>query len=243
MNKKAFTLPEILITFIIVGVVAALTLPHLQLYLREAQYVNRLKKFYSVMNQAFRHRMAQDGVTDIAQSSIISSINGDTTAYGDQANFTAEMMKLFKVIDHFDGGSYPGNTEYKALSNEKGIISTNNDYTLILLDGTVMHIDIKSVGEDGVSRDAIKEAGGKLYRVFGTIEVDINGDNDPNQWGRDYYRFVVGQDGLIYPFNGKDHQIFSNGNFDESNDDCKKDTGDGYDCAAHIMHADWAMDY
>ena len=245
-SLNAFTLAEVLVTLVLIGVVAALTIPHAQMYVRETQYVNRLKKFYSIANQAFRHRMAQDGVTDIAQSSIIASINGDSTAGGDQDNFTTEMMKLFRVNSFFNGGSYPGNTSYKTVQkDEDNEIWTNNDYTLVLVDGTVMHMDINSYGIDGADPHDIKFSGGKLYKVYGTIEVDINGDNEPNRWGRDYYRFVLGQDGFIYPFGGKDYQIFETGSLPSVTDgeysECLYQTG--YTCAARIIEKDWSMDY
>ena len=246
-RRKAFTLAEVLITFVVVGVVSALTVPQAQLYIRDAQYVNRLKKFYSVANQGFRHRMAQDGVTDIGQSSVCSSINGESTATGNQNNFTVEMMRIFKVISAFNGGEYTGNIDYSAMSDDTRIISSNNNYTLVLADGILMHMDIKGEGEEGIPKDAIRDAGGKLFKVYGTIEVDINGNNGPNRWGYDYYRFVLGQDGFIYPYEGKDYQIWKTGVAVTGNyADCAKgkDSGaNGYSCAARIMDNDWSMDY
>ena len=50
--KKGFTLAEVLITIGIIGVVAALTLPVLIANYRKNVVVERLKKFYTVMNQA-----------------------------------------------------------------------------------------------------------------------------------------------------------------------------------------------
>lgn len=247
MRKRlsAFTLAEVLVTLTLIGVVAALTVPHAQMYIRDAQYVNRLKKFYSIANQGFRHRMAQDGVTDIAQSSIISSISGGNTASGDQTNFTAEMMKLFRVINHFNGGTYTGNNQYYGSPKESGIASTNNDYTLVLADGTVMHMAITSDGQEGADAGSIRAAGGKLIKSYGIIEVDVNGDNEPNRWGRDYFRFVLGQDGFIYPFGGKDYQIYQSGSSPSISDgnytECTNDTG--VTCAARIMENDWSKDY
>ena len=50
--KKGFTLAEVLITLGIIGVVAAMTLPVLIANYRKQVVVERLKKFYTVMNQA-----------------------------------------------------------------------------------------------------------------------------------------------------------------------------------------------
>ena len=49
---KGFTLAEVLITLGIIGIVAAMTLPNLIQKYKNHVVENRLKKFYSVMNQA-----------------------------------------------------------------------------------------------------------------------------------------------------------------------------------------------
>lgn len=54
MNKKAFTLAEVLITLGIIGVVAALTLPTLIEEHQKKVTVTRLKAFNSIMSQAFQ---------------------------------------------------------------------------------------------------------------------------------------------------------------------------------------------
>lgn len=52
MSKRAFTLAEVLITLGIIGVVAALTLPSLIQKRTNLEVESKLKKIYSVMNQA-----------------------------------------------------------------------------------------------------------------------------------------------------------------------------------------------
>lgn len=59
--KKAFTLAEVLITLGIIGVVAAMTLPALVASHRKTEVETKLKKFYSVMNQAINMTNAEYG--------------------------------------------------------------------------------------------------------------------------------------------------------------------------------------
>ncbi|MBP3924503.1 type II secretion system protein [bacterium] len=59
--KKGFTLAEILITLGIIGVVAVLTLPLLMANYRKHVVENKLKKFYTIMNQAVKFSEAEYG--------------------------------------------------------------------------------------------------------------------------------------------------------------------------------------
>ncbi len=54
MNKRAFTLAEVLITIGIIGVVAAMTIPVLVQNYKKSVVETRLAKFYSVINQAIK---------------------------------------------------------------------------------------------------------------------------------------------------------------------------------------------
>ena len=54
MNKKGFTLAEVLITLGIIGVVAAMTLPTLIQNYRKHEVETKLAKVYSVVNQAIK---------------------------------------------------------------------------------------------------------------------------------------------------------------------------------------------
>lgn len=62
MNKSkfGFTLAEVLITLGIIGIVAAITIPGLITKYRRSVVETKLKKFYSTMNQAIRHSIADN---------------------------------------------------------------------------------------------------------------------------------------------------------------------------------------
>ena len=53
-KHRAFTLAEVLITFGIIGVVAALILPHVVTRINEKVTVSKLKETYSMLNQAYK---------------------------------------------------------------------------------------------------------------------------------------------------------------------------------------------
>jgi type II secretory pathway pseudopilin PulG len=63
-TRFAFTLAETLITLGIIGVVAALTMPALVANYQKKVLETRIKKFYSVMQQAVNMKKAEDGALD-----------------------------------------------------------------------------------------------------------------------------------------------------------------------------------
>ena len=61
--KKAFTLAEVLITLLIIGIVAALTIPSVISNYQQQEFKTGLKKAVSVLNEAIQVNIAQDGET------------------------------------------------------------------------------------------------------------------------------------------------------------------------------------
>ena len=61
--KKAFTLAEVLITLMIIGIVAALTIPSVISNYQQQEFKTGLKKAVSVLNEAIQTNIAQDGET------------------------------------------------------------------------------------------------------------------------------------------------------------------------------------
>lgn len=63
MNKKSgFTLAEVLVTLMIIGVIAAMTIPSLMQGTAQQEYKAALKKAVSMLNQAITMNYALDGV-------------------------------------------------------------------------------------------------------------------------------------------------------------------------------------
>ena len=60
-NKKGFTLAEVLITLGVVGVISAMTLSSVINHYQKQATVNKLKKFYTNMNQVLMQAKADNG--------------------------------------------------------------------------------------------------------------------------------------------------------------------------------------
>lgn len=72
-----FTLAETLITIGIIGIVAAMTLPNLVQRYRKQRVEANLSKFYSTINQAVQHAIAEYGEIPLENENLTTSQNGD----------------------------------------------------------------------------------------------------------------------------------------------------------------------
>lgn len=61
INKKGFTLSEVLITLVIIGVVAAITIPVITVGHQQTETISKLKKALSVANQALQASTIDNG--------------------------------------------------------------------------------------------------------------------------------------------------------------------------------------
>lgn len=74
---KAFTLAEILITLVIIGTIFAITIPLVVNKYRKQTVENKLKKFYSVMNQAIEMSIAEHGQIDFELQNSGTTMNSE----------------------------------------------------------------------------------------------------------------------------------------------------------------------
>lgn len=86
-KKTAFTLAEVLLTLVIVGIVAALTIPTILSATNKQEYVVGLKKTYLTLDSGLKELMTKKGC------STFSCVVGHLDA-GDYANSTNEVMDL-----------------------------------------------------------------------------------------------------------------------------------------------------
>ena len=78
--KKAFTLAEVLITLMIIGIVAALTIPSVISNYQQQEFKTGLKKAVSVLNEAIQTNIIQEGKTPY-EIQDYQSIDGGLAGY------------------------------------------------------------------------------------------------------------------------------------------------------------------
>ena len=183
--KKAFTLAEVLITLGIIGVVAALTLPSVVQNYQKRSLEVATQKFYSVMSQAIKQYMADEGVDDLRQSSL-SIEDDDSSEISTVKN--DEFAKKYLNAQICEEGCFADN--YKTQAGETSfVVGKSYDYGIkgrfLLPDGMV----VGTYGGDTIL--------GGLNFTPGELYVDVNGRKGPNKIGYDLWSMSVFYDGTI----------------------------------------------
>lgn len=172
--KKGFTLAEVLITLVIIGVIAAMTIPTVINNYRKQEYVSKLKKVYSTLAQATHTIIAEEG-----------SPKADVGGWGTWSNIPYLYKKHMSAKDcpRSNCVTQYSSTGPKTLSGQP--TSAWHADGIVLADGTQFVY--------GNVSSTCTYQGSKCFEIF----VDINGGKKPNQYGRDVFVFAVYEDGLM----------------------------------------------
>lgn len=245
----AFTLAEVLITLGIIGVVAAMTIPTLVANSQKQEYVSKLRKTYTMLNQAFSKYAADQGcVGDLLCTGLFS----DTTAnkLTDWDNFFNNYLKVSKNCGT-GTGCFPTETNF----NQPGTITPDTDtafYKVILADG--QSLGIQTFGGGSLNCNYLTtRPGNPLDRSCASFVLDLNGTKGPNKSGVDYFpwvSFAINSTHFIVPMYGS--QAFSAycgstciwSDTTGANYYCgKAANSSGQGCASRIVEEGWVMNY
>ena len=192
-RRNAFTLAEVLITLVIIGVIGALTVPALIQNAQKQEYVSALKKAYSTLSQVTQQIISEEG-----------SPKCDGGGWGCTFDdFVETYKKHLNILKDCGTGSDTGCApQLIKWKNGANWVSFDNPsystgaamYKLVLADGMQIffdrnqfapNCDYDSLNGDGAS----SICGARIY-------VDTNGTKSPNRAGYDHFRFVLKENGL-----------------------------------------------
>ena len=219
--KKGFTLAEVLITLVILGVIAAMTIPTIMNNTRDMEYRAKAKKTYSMLSNA----MAMTAVT-LGYTPNMNVKFDSTSDINNWFNmYIKPNLNVIKVCNDTTGCWNQGDTYYlkggKVKYNRPGIGIGNTILTAVLSDGTFLIID-SYYYESTETYFGIKIPSGQSSMV---VFFDVNGDKKPNTVGRDIYVAVYADGALIPPYR----------DFPEKVDKDCSSSGTGYSCLAKIV--------
>ncbi len=186
--KNGFTLAEVLITLGIIGVVVAMTMPSLIQNYREKEYTTKLKKFYSVMENAGRLVEEEYGSVDTWDLSN-SFVEDDSSTQEEIDKKTNSINTFWARYGEFIGMS--SRQKYgEALTvygmDKKSVLSNTLKSFWALNDGIVIRSTWLQTNNTSCSEN----------NKCGDLSVDLNGDKGPNAVGRDIFFFEITKNGI-----------------------------------------------
>ena len=188
-----FTLAEVLIALVITGVVAAITLPVLWANYTEQERISKVKKNYSMLANAMTKVKAAGGDLEF------EFIDNNTENMEEWFNkYLKNNLVVTKVCYNTSGCWNSGDTRYingsLADQNRTGICVGDNCVTAVLNDGTFISINTWNNAYYNFGINA-----GSSEIVMGLL-FDINGEKEPNTFGKDVFVTVYTEDGFVPAF-------------------------------------------
>lgn len=176
MKKKyAFTLAETLMTLMIIGVIASMTIPSLKKNTEKRELESGFKKCHSSIVQALM-RMDADGIPTSPKY------------YGNNKFKDAFMPYFNKAMDY-------GNYLAGDYMTGAAVIGKFKNYNYSAAAGSGLLDDGQFVTADGAMYMFENPGNGIVY-----ISVDVNGPRKlPNAWGHDLFTFQLMNDGEVLP--------------------------------------------
>ena len=219
INRKGFTLAEVLITLGIIGVVAAMTMPTLISSFRKHVYVNSLKKAYATWQNIFHKIQIDDGyfTENLYETEFFRGCFVSTAAC--ERSMEDNLKKYLKVFTVELPGHHSENIRYFNINSNPltALAISANMFKILNADGIVYYLHIRKAGDD----------------FYTAVYADINGSKLPNTMGRDL--FLIAQINEAGKLVSKPYDI----------KDCLGDEipSIGYSCLARIIEAGWQMKY
>ena len=236
MKKQGYTLAEVLITIAVIGIVAALTLPTLNMNITRhqagpllAKAINNLEHTNKMILQQFNARhlgevadslgvglypqiLLRAGVLDVEQTD-----NPEVLTFDNQPFLDTE-----------------GEAEEDVRSN-----------WLLVNDGIAYGNDFIN-GMEPTGTNAGAQVEGLSRKYFGTyypLLIDVNGSKGPNILGMDVFSVFVDWKGSVIPFGGREYAEYMDLGVLWQNDCNGNVTGNGQACAGAIADNGYRVNY
>lgn len=210
-TEYAFTLSEVLITLMIIGVIAAMTIPTVMQQIQDREFIAAWKNTYSELNQATISIINENGG------------NLENACTTDTSNCIKELyLKYYKTIKSCQSGESAGNcwhnsAEWTDLNNDS--ISWGDTAGFVALNGVLFRF------EGSGFPDCTNDSWVNAIPKCAFINIDVNGFKKPNKIGKDIYLMILTKNRLL-PLGTQDDAAHA--------DDCNPNA-DGWGCAAKYL--------
>ncbi len=204
-KRKAYTLAETLLTLMIIGVIAAITIPTLKSDAEERKFVSLTQKAFNAISDATARVEAKHGNSE----------------FWDWAGYATGSEAYADEESKVNGGPNLVRSWYKEVMNvDRGVKLPDSWGTEVLkLSGQSAEFSMRVSG-------TFVTADGMCWEIAGDLGtphalVDINCDEGPNTAGIDIHAFNITDDG-VYPGGVKGTNFAGGG-------------GDVWDCTGYVI--------
>lgn len=247
-DKLGFTLAEVLISVVVIGIVTALTVPALynnhqkktQLMLLQKAYKDLTENMTMLSSQSYKgfysSPLSLNSKTVVADdgSATLTRKTVDQTA----GEFFRKYYDLSKECKETAQPCFAAN--YKKLSNgDLSSFSCADGYSVILKSGTAMCIIPADKKHDGDGTEANPASDAHPATVY----IDVNGPDKPNTGGRDMFVVNIYNDYSVDDIKPADAKSSTSRTVrNELAANCLTSAvGEG--CFSKIINANWRMNY
>ena len=176
-----------MISLVIIGIVAAITVPTLHANYTEQERISKIKKSYSTLANAMT-RVKADGGSYILDYDLDDTLQAVTNWF----DTYLEPYLITSKVCYNTTGCWTENGVYK-LDGTKKSDSTSNGIgtpvvTAILNDGTAICIDRTTCSQFSI---------GATDTYCLAVYFDINGNKKPNTMGKDIFATVFTENGIV----------------------------------------------
>ena len=184
MKSKAFTLAEVLITLMIIGIVAALTIPSVISNYQQQEFKTGLKKAVSVLNEAIQTNIAVEGETPYENNDLFTYLQrhmsvGEANAGKYDNSSNPELYGKYNANWHFyttDGMRFERPRIINNIAN--GFILHETNVRLDPMQARMNGYNTSYYGHCGSY--GLNRPNNHTVTYPCVITVDVNGDKKPN---------------------------------------------------------------
>lgn len=239
INKKGFTLAEVLITLAIIGVVAAMSIPGLINDTQNQEHAVALKKAYATTNIALQ-KAALDSCGTNSLDCLFNFPNGMSGADIDATGRAiAAQFNVNKIcgLDNISDCLLP----QKQNIDGTGGTLTGWNWTFTTADG--MGIGYSHWGICDIDPTSPEDS--PMRKYCGQIYIDTNGKKGPNTLGRDAFSFYITSNKVPLIAAECSQYEESYGSWWRQDNSCGESPTNRYGgcCAARVMEEGWEINY
>ncbi|MDD3594292.1 MAG: type II secretion system protein [Candidatus Gastranaerophilales bacterium] len=242
--KKGFTLAEVLVTLMVIGIVAVLTIPSILENIQKTQLVSAYKRMFSETFSAVTEMVVKEDcgkrflcTGQFQTDDPLEFGNSLTSVLSTVVNCKKNDMDCFTqfVNPNYDGSGTSDSIVNQVAALNDGEAATYYYFKNVRGASYLIH----SFGTDcetNLSTDNTID--NPMRGVCGYMVIDVNGEKSPNAWGRDVFGMWITDYKVLelYPFGGQyDNKI--------PKTTCRAADTNGMGCAGRILEDGWTMQY